>query len=76
MFYGAILFKLFGVSIKWVIFNIYNFLGKRESVSFKALWNNDVPGKNDSFGQFSGEFGDILIGAGIILIICYLSFAV
>jgi hypothetical protein len=70
MFYGAILFKLFGVLTRWLYFKIYYIIINKKSPSFRTLWNNDVPGKNDSIGQFSGEFADILIGAGVIYLIC------
>ena len=69
MFYGAILFRFFGVLAKWIFLNIYFLLKGKRTLSFKLLWRGNDTHNDDFLYSSSGEFGDILIGVAVILLI-------
>lgn len=71
MFYGSIIFRFFGVLLRWVVMNCWVLLSRKgESVSFKDVWKGKLD--NDFASGASYEMSDILIGVFFILIVCAL----
>ena len=73
MFYGSIIFRFFGVLLRWTVLNIWLvFSGTEKRLKFKEVWD----GKQglDFFSNSSYEFSNILIGAFFVLAVCALLF--
>lgn len=73
MFYGSILFRFFGVLLRWTVINcVFLFFKKGKKVKFKEVWVGRQ--NNDFSSKASHEMSDILIGFVFIITICALLF--
>lgn len=73
MFYGSIIFRFFGVLLRWLVINIGAILFKKEKkVGFKEIWG--AKQDNDFASMATYEMSDIFIGFIFILAICALLF--
>ena len=71
MFFGSIVFRFFGVLLRWVVINFYAlFTRKEKRKRFTDIWK----GKQDNYlsSDASYEMSNILIGVIFILIVCTL----
>jgi hypothetical protein len=73
MFYGSILFRFFGVLLRWIVKNgLALTFKKKKYVRFNDVWNGSQ--NNDFTSKASHELSDILIGFFFIMSICALLF--
>jgi len=69
MFIGSILFRFFGVLLRWIAINVKYFIKlKKVKVKFNDVWNGIE--KNDFFSEASYEMSNIVIGFIFVLTIC------
>jgi len=73
MFYGSIVFRVFGVLLRWIVMNCcFLFFKKGKVARFKDVWYGKQ--NNDLISMSSHEMSDIIIGFFFVLAICALLF--
>lgn len=73
MFIGSILFRFFGVLLRWVVINMWSLLRwKRGRVRFIDVWSGKQ--NNDFFSATSYETSNIIIGFVFVLTMCAILF--
>jgi len=73
MFYGSVIFRFFGVLLRWIVQNSKSvFFNREKRVKFKEFWSSNL--NIDFYSKSSNEFLDIIIGAFFILAVCALLF--
>jgi len=71
MFYGSIIFRFFGVLLRWFVINCRIIISRnKRGIGFIEVWKGKS--NNDSTSKAANEISDILLGAFFIVIVCYL----
>ena len=72
MFIGSVIFRFFGVLLRWIAINTWFLICKKRRLKFSDVWIGKQ--KKEFLSNASYEMSNIILGSLFILTVCALLF--